>query len=309
MIDRLLNGLWVWFIETGILIEIIGILVIAPLTAALIERRQRSRARKMRRMAIVSLQSHCLSIVQHYTQAFIQLEAALNSEDIDARLIDNTHKNIIEGLRGSFLKKSHLDSRIQALRMSQKYISDYLDTAERSLFDCQRECNRVVEEFRFYGDTFEPEETTVVAELRELVLAVDESCHTFLRSIHSLRRFESIGGLLLCDFASMFEKVKSLVAIFGLSKKNESWLMKGFDAIITKLSGVPAVADLYPAEVLHLQKISERLLENELLFVSLERQEKVAMSLRSAKLLKRYPAMIDELLADADKAKPDDETQ
>lgn len=236
----MLNTLKTILLDWGLLLEVLGIILVAPLTASLVERDRRAKLRELRRNAALQLSSDFLLMCWKLQRGMIEL--ATHDPDVD-ELLKTSHQALKTDpeIRGSKRLPSDLEDavtiHVNAIQSSQRYYDLALANGQRELREVQFVCSRLHQDIAFYADVLEAVELARLGSVRSSLGKVEHWCHLWLNVITSLRVGEGIAGPPLLDLREITSHIIGFLEILESQAEREKW----YYAFLTFCVGVKFV--------------------------------------------------------------------
>jgi hypothetical protein len=230
----MLEGTWAFLkllFGSSIVSGAIGILIVAPLTATLIERRRRSKVRALRKLTLSVVLDDFRALARPLLMGWIGFQAMERDNSFAPTLLTIAHDSHAKAIEWKIVRRESLESSRNAVKQQIDLVNKYRRETTRWLEDFEGVVNRTLAQTSYFSDKLEPAEFAAVLVIRaELTEAVrcTRSWIFFLQTGEAGTTHEP----LRFDFAGALRRFQEYVDHFGQQEDADPPIVRILDRLL-----------------------------------------------------------------------------
>lgn len=277
-------------LDWGVLLEATSIILVAPLTAALVERDRKRRLYPLRKSAAFRVYREYAAIAGAFKRAMIQLELLTSPSE---HLMDIVYRDGLEAAKNPD-KLTSADSALKAVEYASTVHKSILASASRELFEGLKACDRFNDDAFFYKAEMDPEELMLLDTIRTAISETARGLQSWDDNIMCEFRLEKKSGLGTIDFDKSASSIIEFFENYGQHPLSLPWYTRLIDRLTGEsFENIQPVSDSERSDLIGNVRA---LMQNKLL-VSVETQREVAEAFMAENRTEKYARMRTDILS------------
>jgi len=305
----------------GVLGGALSILVIAPVTATLVDRQRRERLLVAKRLVVDVLRRDVVTITGPLIQGYIRLEGAIELERSTKRLQEIAHDGpAIRIKHGPAPGRAEINEhRAQILKWLSVFRT-HLEAAAREFSQCQHAAHQLLIQTGLFAHIVEPEETSDLLKVRAEVAEVEHCARSLATAIECGLATDPIDEILVFDHLGLFDRISAFTKLIGGPRKPDPWVVRAIDRVAARWTKVikwmehkmgrkiyTEALPVFAEEELRSIEAVMKIPREKGLLPGVEKQKKVARELMSSELISTAKMWLSDCDAWLDNLPPEHE--
>jgi hypothetical protein len=240
----------------------LGLLLIAPLTSTLTERRRRARRWEARKTGSDLLLHDWTRVVMTLGMGYVHLSNAIRTAD-SSELSRIAHDGSGRGMEWKNMTLAEIERNGQSTASIFKDLTSHLDRAEREFLECQDACQFFFQETAVLASAVEPEELAGLMLIQGNLGEIRTCARSVVDAIRVARLNISAERVVTFDHLACNRNVKQFLSKFSEKGPEDPWLVRVLDRVMAQRITVAKTIEQITGEPVYVPNPSPALSEEQ----------------------------------------------